>query len=388
MEIFSQKSNIIITCNRRLSVYVAMEVEALGYIIEEVFVTGVRISGTMQDCIKLNLNLRCASQILFSLKKITCNSPDDLYKAMLRINWDLLIEPSTYFSITSTVFHPSINNNLFANVKVKDAIVDVMRSRKNVRPSTGPLQDKAVFHLHWKNSDAEIFVDTSGETLAKHNYRKLPGKAPMLESLATCTLLASKFNKETVFINPMCGSGTLAIEAALIASNRKPGLLRRNYSFMHFIGYNDEEYTKQLQALFIEVIERPKLNIIATDISKEAIQIAKVNAANADVEDLIDFEVCPFEYTPVIDMPGGIVFLNPEYGERLGTQQQLEHTYKQIGDFFKQKCKGYTGYVFTGNVELAKKIGLKASKRIEFFNGKIDCRLLEYELYEGTKRSS
>jgi 23S rRNA G2445 N2-methylase RlmL len=387
MEIFIQTSNIIITCNRRLSSYVALEVEALGYTIEEIFLTGVRITGTMTDCIKLNLNLRCASQVLFSLKKFTCDSPEDLYQAMRRIHWDALIEPDTYFSITSTVFHPSINNNLFANVKVKDAIVDVMRDKKNIRPATGPLQDNAVFHLHWKNNNAEIFIDTSGETLAKHNYRKLPGKAPMLESLATCTLLASKFNKETVFINPMCGSGTLAIEAALIASNRKPGLLRKNYSFMHFIGYNDDLYTHQLQLLFDQIIERPPLQIIATDISKDAIEILKINAANADVEDLIDFDVCPFEYTRVLDIEGGVVFLNPEYGERLGVQAQLEDTYKQIGDFFKQKCKGYTGYVFTGNVDLAKKIGLKATKRIEFYNGKIDCRLLEYELYAGTKRN-
>ncbi|MEI6185119.1 MAG: class I SAM-dependent RNA methyltransferase, partial [Bacteroidota bacterium] len=188
------------------------------------------------------------------------------------------------------------------------------------------------------------------------------------------------------FINPMCGSGTLAIEAALIATNRTPGLLRSQYAFMHLQGYDPAFYTaerKQLEGL----IKKPVgLKIVATDISSAAVSTAKTNAEAAGVAHLIEFATCDFERTTIPEATNGVVMLNPEYGERLGVEAELELVYARIGDFFKNKCRGYKGYIFTGNLELAKKIRLKTSRRIEFFNATIDCRLLEYELYAGTKR--
>jgi putative N6-adenine-specific DNA methylase len=181
----------------------------------------------------------------------------------------------------------------------------------------------------------------------------------------------------------MCGSGTLAIEAALIATNRKPGLFRDNYSFMHVTGFDPKDYDAAFDELK-DIIETD-FKIIATDISKDAIDISKVNAKMAGVDMMIDFSVCDFEQTPIPEPPG-VIFLNPEYGERLGESSELEETYERIGDFLKKKCKGYMGYIFTGNLDLAKKIGLKASRRVEFYSAKLDCRLLEYELYEGTRR--
>jgi 23S rRNA G2445 N2-methylase RlmL len=388
MNFYAEPNIIVITCNRRLSPYLLQEVEALGYIPTQVFATGLELMGTMQDCITLNLNLRCASQVLLSIKQFYCDHPEDLYDELVSIEWDKIIDVDTYFSITSNVFHDSINNSMYANVKVKDAIVDYFMQKVNTRPSTGPLQDSAVFHLHWKNQDAEIFIDTSGETLAKHGYRRLPGKAPMLESLAACTILAGNWDKQTNFINPMCGSGTLAIEAALMASNRVPGLLRNNYGFMHLVGYDKTIYEAAYQQIKNQIVEHPSAKIIASDISAQAIQIAQTNADLADVQHLIEFQVCDFTKTDLPEMQNAVVYINPEYGERLGEEEELMDTYKQIGDWMKQHCKGSTAYIFTGNLELAKKIGLKASRRIEFYNGKIDCRLLEYSLYDGSKRKS
>jgi putative N6-adenine-specific DNA methylase len=287
--------------------------------------------------------------------------------------------------VTSHVDHFTVNNPLFVNVKIKDAIVDRFRRETGVRPNSGPDLTKTVIHVYWKDDNAELFIDTSGETLAKHGYRKIPGKAPMLEALAASTILASKWDRKSPFVNPMCGSGTLAIEAALIATKRKPGLYRDNYSFMHVIGYNEEEYRKELDAMKSAVEDLP-LKIIATDISKDAVEISTVNAKMAGVEKMIEFAICDFEATEVPGQPG-VVFFNPEYGERLGESSDLEAIYGRIGDFMKKKCKGYLGYIFTGNLDLAKKIGLKASRRIEFYSAKLDCRLLEYELYEGSKRA-
>lgn len=385
MQIFTTSSRIIVTCSNRLSPYLQKEVTELGFKPERVFKTGVELKGTLHDCIKLNLNLRCASQVLFSVKEFRAFNADDLYKVLLQMEWENIIPAEGYFSITSNVDNETINNSLFANVKVKDAIVDRFRNKTGQRPNSGPELNQTVIHLYWKEAIAELFIDTSGETLSKHGYRKIPGKAPMLESLAAATLLATNWNRKTAVVNPMCGSGTVAIEAALLATNRKPGLLRHNYSFMHVVGYDEQLYLDEFKKLEQQVIAVPGLKIIATDISDDAVNVSKINAGIAGVEELIEFGVCDFEATEMPEENKGIVFFNPEYGDRLGVEIELEATYKRMGDFLKKKCKGYTGYIFTGNLELAKKIGLKPRRRIEFFTSKIDCRLLEYELYEGTR---
>jgi putative N6-adenine-specific DNA methylase len=385
MHSFNKPSRITITCSKRLSPYLQKEIIALGFKPTNVFQTGIQINGTLNDCIRLNLNLRCASQVFYSLKSFPCNDPDELYKMVLQIQWENIIDKDGYFSITSTVNNASVNNNLFVNVKIKDAIADRFRSKLNVRPDSGSSLDKTVIHLFWKENEAEIFIDTSGETLSKHGYRKIPGQAPMLESLAAATLLATNWDCKSPFVNPMCGSGTLAIEAAMISTNRRPGLFRDNYGFKHILGFEEAFFQKERQRLKDEIVELPELKIIASDISEDAINISKINAGAAGVADLIDFGVGDFAETDIPEDKSGIIFFNPEYGERLGDEIELEETYSRMGDFLKKNCKGYTGYIFTGNFNLAKKIGLKAKQKIEFYNGKIDCRLMEYELYAGSR---
>lgn len=386
MSVFTSLAKITITCSKRIAPYLEQEVRELGYETTRTFATGVELKGSVNDCIRLNLSLRCASQVLYSLKEFYCNGPDDLYEALIRYPWEDLLTPESYISITSNANHFTVNNEMFVNVKVKDAIADRMRRETMKRPNSGSELSGAVFHLYWHENRAEIFLDTSGETLAKHGYRKIPGKAPMLESLAAATVMATKWDRKSAFVNPMCGSGTIAIEAAMIATNRRPGLFRKNYSFMHVTGYDASFYETELKKLQQQITQVPGLRIVASDISDDAIKISKVNAGIAGVESLIEFFKCDFEQTPVPET-GGVVYFNPEYGERLGEVSALEATYARMGDFLKKKCQGYHGYVFTGNLDLAKKIGLKASRRIEFYTSKIDCRLLEYELYGGTRRS-
>lgn len=385
MQDFNIASKVIITCNKRLSSYLQSEVEELGFITKRTFSTGVELHCSLNDCIKLNLNLRYASQILYSIKSFTAQNPEDLYQAVVAINWEELIDFNGYVSITSNVNNPTISTPLFANLKVKDAIADKIKARKGLRPNSGSELKQTVVHLYWQDDQAEIYFDTSGETLSKHGYRKLPGKAPMLEALAAAVIHASKWDGKTPFVNPMCGSGTLAIEAALIASNRKPGLYRMNYGFMHILGYDKQVFYNERRLLKEAVLKTIPAKIIATDISSEAVHAAKINAQTAGVKQLIEFGVCDFADTK-IPKEKGIIMFNPEYGQRLGQQDKLESTYKRIGDFLKQSCKGYFGYIFTANPDLAKKIGLKTSAKVEFYNGRLDCRLLEYELYEGSRR--
>ncbi len=384
MDIFNKKARVIITCSKRLSPYLEREVSELGFATERTFQTGVELSATVNECIRLNLNLRCASQILYSLKTFAANSPDDVYKNVRKYPWEEILPEDGYFTVTNQVDHPTVNNSMFVHVKVKDAIVDAMRERIKKRPDSGSAHDKAVIHLFWRDNRAELFLDTSGETLSKHGYRKIPGKAPMLEGLAAATIMATKWDRRAPFVNPMCGSSTIGIEAVLMATNRRPGLYRTNFSFMHVKGYDDDLYSREYRMLEEQIREVQDLCVIATDISEDAIEISKVNASIAGVEKYIDFGVCDFQDTRIPESPG-VVYFNPEYGERLGEVSELETTYARIGDFMKKKCQGYTGYIFTGNLELAKKIGLKAKRRIEFYTAKLDCRLLEYELYGGTR---
>ena len=385
MNLYTEKAIIIITCPKRLSPYLAEEVKELGFVIEETFITGVRLTGTINDCIKLNLNLRCASQVLYSLKQFEAENADGIYNNLLDYPWENILPDPGYFSITSNVNNPTINNSMFANLRVKDAIVDRLREKRGTRPSTGSALTGAVINLFWKNEKAEIFIDTTGDSLGRHGYRKIPGQAPMLEALAAATVYATRWDKHSPFVNPMCGSGTIAIEAAMIATNRRPGLFRTNYAFMHLLGYDEKKYLLEDGLLEKQIIDVPALRIIATDYSSRAIENAKKNAIAAGVANLIDFSVCDFAATEIPPDVPGIFYVNPEYGERMGDVKELEETYSRIGDFMKQKCGGYFGYVFTGNLDLAKKIGLKAKRRIEFYTSTIDCRLLEYELYSGSR---
>ncbi|HRP88771.1 MAG TPA: class I SAM-dependent RNA methyltransferase [Edaphocola sp.] len=383
---FNKTGDITITCQKNIADALALEVRALGFQVKEKFLTGLTLKGSLNDCIKLNLNLYCASQILYKIKSFTANSADEVYEQVAAIDWSKIMDAEDYFSIKSNVFHPRINNSMFANLRVKDAIVDQFRTKTGKRPNTGADLKGLVVHLHWKNENAAIYLDTSGNSLGRHGYRKFPGKAPMLESLAAATILSTKWNKKSAFVNPMCGSGTLAIEACLIATNRKPGLFRTHYAFMHIKGYDEQVYFKEDSLLEEQILDLPELKIIASDLDPEAVVTAQKNAIAAGVKDLIHFEVCDFRRSTIPNPEkGSVVFLNPEYGDRLGLVKELEEVYSGIGDFFKQKCRGYTGYVFTGNSELARKVNLKAERKIPFYNAKIECRLLEFELYKGSK---
>src|SRR5471030_1055094 len=267
MQVFHTESKIIITCNKRLSIYLQHEVEELGFTPVRVFPTGIELQGTVNDSIALNLNLRCASQVIYLIKSFTAADPQQLYDNLVEIEWENLIDFSGYFSVSSNVNNEHIRTPLFANVKVKDAIADRIKSIKGIRPDSGAEANKTLVHLYWQDTEADIFLDTSGETLAKHSYRKIPGKAPMLEALAASTIMATHWDKNSTFINPMCGSGTLAIEAALLATDKCPGLFRMNFGFMHLMGYEEEVFFVERRKLKDKARKETNFKIIATDIS-------------------------------------------------------------------------------------------------------------------------
>ncbi len=382
-----EKSRIIITCAKGIPPFLKKEVVSLGLPILSLGAANVETAGSLDETLRLNLFIRTGQRVLLLLEEFKAQNPDQLYSQLSRISWEDYIYEDGYLCVTSSVDNPTIRDSRYANVKSKDAIVDRMKKKFGRRPDSGPERKGAVIDIYWKGDLCQVFLDTSGEPLYRRGYRKIPLKAPMQEPLAAAIIQAASWNGGGNFINPMCGSGTLAIEAAMIGLDLPPGLLRSNYSFMHLKGFN-ESFWKDLRRKAKTRIKRSLgQKIIATDISPEAVQAAKSNAAAAGIENLIEFGVCDYSETP-IPAGGGVVILNPEYGERLGKLKELEKTYEGIGDFFKKKCQGYRGYIFTGNLELAKKVGLRAKRRIPFFNSNIECRLLEYDLYEGTRKGS
>jgi len=376
----SGKSGILITCAKGITPFLKQELLALGFPVRHETIAGIMTEGSLDDTLRLNLLIRTGHRVLFLLREFIAHDADTLYEQVSKIAWEDYIAEDGYFCVTSSIDNPNIRDSRYANVKCKDAIVDRIREKRGRRPDSGPDQDRVVINLYWKGDRCSLYFDTSGEPLSRRGYRKIPMTAPMQETLAVAVIMATGWSGAGNFINPMCGSGTLAIEAALRGLNMAPGLLRDNFGFMHIKGFKESLWKELLDHAKGEVKKAVGCRLIATDVRREAVEAAKRNATLAGVEHFIEFAICDYSDTPIPDGVG-IVMLNPEYGERMGKIKELENTYKGIGDFFKQKCKGYTGYIFTGNLELAKRVGLKAKRRVPFFNGKIECRLLEYELY-------
>ena len=403
MNFWKDSYPIIISCSRGMIPQTSEELVAMGYAIVDATDNTVVVRGNMRDMMRLNLQLRTAHRVLVPLLRTECHHLRELYDAAYSIDWENLFDPDGYFTVNSIVSNDSIRDTRMPSLKTKDAIADRMRNYWGGRPDSGSETHGAAVFVYWQDTELIIYIDTTGEPLSRRGYRKLPGAAPMQETLAAGCVLASGWDAQTPFVVPMCGSGTPAIEAALIALNRAPGSFKSHFGFMAIKGYritipgeragasvrqrfgaSPEQIWKEMVLTAREQERKAGLPpIIATDISAEAIETAHMNAIAAGVAEHITFYECDFAETKMPPAPG-TVFLNPEYGERLGAGMDLEPLYSRIGDFFKQKCAGYTGCVFTGNMEMSRKIGLRSSKRIPFYSGPLDCRLIVFDLYEGS----
>lgn len=383
---------ILVTCPREFPPILRKEIETLGYSVTQELPAGIELQGTLEDCLRLNLWLRTAHRVLIRLGSWQARTADQMYEAVTSVPWEEWIPANGYVSVISSVNTPSIDNDMYANMRCKDAIVDRIREKKNTRPNSGSSTDKSVVFLYWHDEDLMMYVDTSGQPLSDRGYRVHPAKAPMRETLAAAVVLSTKWSPEFPLVNPMCGSGTIAIEAAMIAQNIAPGAHRDNFGFLHLLQFDSRAWTTMRNATFDQELQSPAAPLLASDIDGRVVQQAKDNARRAGVR--IDFQTTDFMNVQVPVSEGitessehtPIVIYNPEYGLRLGNEYELKETYRAIGDFMKQHCKGYTGYVFTGNMSLAKEIGLRSKRRIPFWSADLECRLLEFELYEGSRK--
>ena len=400
MKIWTDKNYpIIISCAKGLSCWTEIEVRDMGYKPVEVTENTVVVRGDMRDVMRLNLWLRTAHRVLVPLLRTTCYNIKDLYEAVLSIDWENLLDADGYFSVSSIVHNYTIRDTRIPSLYTKDAIADRMREKCQRRPDSGGGNFGAAVFVYWEKDEAIIYLDTSGEPLSKRGYRKIPGSAPMQETLAAACIMALRWKTNTPFVSPMCGSGTPAIEAVMMAMNKAPGGLKGHFAFQSIKGYNriipgevaPNIAPRQRAGATPEQIWREMLlearnkevttnlpPVIATDISPEAVENAHSNAIAAGVAPYIQFKACDFAETPVPEEKG-CVFFNPEYGIRLGDPKELAGVYERIGMFMHEKCSGYTGGLITGNPELAHLVNLYYRTRVPFFNGPIDCRLFIYE---------
>lgn len=391
---------IIVSCAKELSRWTEAELLNMGYKPIEVTENTVVIRGDMRDVMKLNLYLRTAHRVLVPLLRTTCRNIKDLYKAALSIDWENLIEADGYFSVSSIVHNYTIRDTRIPSLYTKDAIADRMREKCQRRPDSGSENKGAAVFVYWEKDEVIIYLDTSGEPLSKRGYRKIPGSAPMQETLAAACIMAMKWDCKSPFLSPMCGSGTPAIEAIMMAMNKAPGSLKGHFAFQSIKDYgriipgekaphvaprqhsgaSPEQIWKELVLESKSQEKKEDLpKVIATDISPEAIENAHSNAIAAGVAPYIEFKACDFAETPIPENKKGCIFFNPEYGIRLGDPKELAPLYERIGTFLNEKCAGWTGALITGSPELSHLVNLYYQTRIPFFNGPIDCRLFIYD---------
>lgn len=356
------------------------EIQDLGMADARLEKGGVRFSGGITELYRACLWLRTASRILIPLAEFQADSPQSLYDGVRSIPWQQHINPDMTLAVDCSLRDSAITHSGFAALKTKDAIVDSIRDLTGSRPSVDTKDPDLRVNVHLAKNRCTVSLDASGAPLDRRGYRLDRTEAPLRETLAAALVELSGWDGAIPLVDPMCGSGTIVIEAAMKAARRAPGLLRDKFGFQRWPGFDKSLWSRLVAEARDQALDALPAPIQGSDVSFRAVDIARKNAERAGVLNLVSFSKYDARNLPLPDPPGVLIF-NPPYGERLSEEEALLPLYKEIGDLLKQHCKGYTAWLLVGSSALAKQIGLKASRRIPLFNGPIECRLLKYELY-------
>lgn len=374
--------DLFITCAQALEPLLAQELGSLGYPQAVTGYRGVNVPDVDFNAIyRVNYLSRLAGRVLLPLSRFRCQDDRSLYVGAGKINWQEYIPAGKTIAIDANVNHPNLRNSLYAAQVVKDAICDQLREKSGRRPDVNVKNPDIQLNLFINNDRAILSFDTSGIPLHKRGYRQESVEAPMQETLAAALLALAEFKGTEIFCDPCCGSGTILIEAALMASKTPPGFLRTHWGFMHLLAHSNERWLKVKVEADSQRIALPKNQFFGADINKQAVHACKVNLRATGLHQSIEVIQCDIrEYEPPV--APNFVITNPPYGLRLNEGEHLVSLYRAIGDFMKQKtAKPAKGYVFTGNLDLAKEVGLAPARRHVLDNSGIEARLLEFDLY-------
>lgn len=373
---------LFVTCATALEPLLTEELEQLGLKSIHMGFRGVYVHDWDWSTVyKINYASRLASRVLLPLSRFRCFDKQTLYKGASAIDWSRYIKMPCSIAIDANVTHRELRNSLFAAQVVKDAICDQIRQKTGQRPNVDVQDPDVQLNLFIQHNTAVISFDTSGSPLHKRGYRQESGEAPLKETLAAAILRLARYEREDILLDPCCGSGTILIEAALIATKTPPGYLRHNWGFMRHPEYRLIDWLKVRNELDSKRTILSPGHILGIDINKEAVRISKVNLKAAGFDRQVDVRHDDFR-TIIPSVAPTMIIANPPYGKRMDEAARLAPLYRSIGDFIKQHCaKQGFGYIFTGNLELAKEVGLAVNKRHVLQNGSIDSRLLEYQVY-------
>ncbi len=361
----------------------AGELRALGGANVKPLNRSVEFFGDKRLLYDANLRVRAATRIIKPVRAFRSADADQLYRRAKRIDWSRYMSVDSTFSVDALVNHSAIRNSHYAALRVKDAIADRFRVRYGRRPSVDLNEPDLRVNLHLVKNVATLSLDSSGEPLFRRGYRTESGPAPINEALAAGILFLAGWNGNAPLVDGMCGSGTFLIEAALLAGNIAPGLVGRQYGFMRWPDYDPGLWKSLVSSARSQASPLQGVKILGSDIDGKSVQRARANARRAGVEEYIEFRQTGFEQLEPPSGPG-VFITNPPYGKRL-SEENLEALYRGIGDTLKNKYDGYNAYILTANAPASKKIGLKPSSRFKLFNPPMECQLLKYEIYKGSR---
>lgn len=340
---------------------------------------GVSFHTNRSGLYRSNLWLRTASRVLIQLAQFSCSSPIELYLGVHAIPWQDIITPDMTLSVDCSLRDSLLTHSGFVALKTKDAVVDLIREVYGTRPNVDTTSPDVRINVHLYKNICTISLDSSGESLDRRGYRLERNEAPLRETLAAAVVALTGWDGSIPLADPMCGSGTIPVEAALMAAHIPPGL-QRSFGFQRWLDYDPDLWERLCEEAKGGINRLPLGLVTGYDLDSKALLLAGRNCTKAGLEGQIHFfHAAMQDFRP--EGEDGILILNPPYGKRLGVEDDLRELYCQIGDVMKKRCRGWTGYVLTGNLELAKYIGLKASRRFVLYNGAIECRLLKYDLY-------
>ncbi len=343
----------------------------------------VCFTGNKEVLYKANYLCRTAIRVLVLIDEFKIRNEEDLYNRIAKINWDEYMSFKKTFAIDANVFSSCITHTKYAALKVKDAIVDQYNRKYSLRPSVEAKRPDIRLSLHIENNNCLLYLDSSGSSLHKRGYRIATNKAPINEILAAGLIYLSGWDGSKDFIDPMCGSGTILIEAAMKACNIPSGYYRKYYCFKKWRDFDEDLWNKVIEDASKEIIESEG-RIIGSDISEESIDIAKKNIKNAKLHYDIELKHSSIQdYVPPTD--GGVVITNPPYDERIKIDD-AKKLYQDIGDSFKNRFNNYKAWLITSNIDSLKFIGLRPSQKIKLYNGPLECCFVQYDVYDGSRK--
>ncbi len=344
----------------------------------------VEFEGDKEILYKSNLLLRTAIRVLHPIHKFTAKNDQELYEGVKKYDWSQIMDVNNTLAIDPVVYSDIFTHSKFVSLKAKDAIVDQFRDKFGKRPSVDVENPSVRLVIHVAKDSVTMSMDSSGDSLHKRGYRVGNHKAPLNEVLAAGMILLSGWDKKMALIDPMCGSGTILMEAVMYARNYPPGLHKKHFGFMGWKDYDEALWNKIVEEAK-EKIEHPRLKIFGSDASVKAIDIARESALGFRFNRDINFSVSSFEKLEP-HYPKGMIIMNPPYGERLMKEKDMVDFYRMIGNQLKQTFTGYDAWIITSNKEALKNVGLKPLEKLRLYNGALECGYHKFNIYDGTMK--